>query len=139
MAIEEIKILGAFLELPAKQHSRFGQFGPRIFIFSIVLGAECLSYVKFIATYALIIFSISFHSQPVCSTFFLKFHVFSKYSYIYSILSWGFSQVVAYLLTRDQGTSKELFARNKFKTILEENNYVVETKEENVVDPFLHL
>ena len=26
---------------------------PRIFIFSIVLGAESLSYVKFIATYAL--------------------------------------------------------------------------------------
>ena len=29
---------------------------PRIFIFSIVLGAEYLSYVKFIATYALTFF-----------------------------------------------------------------------------------
>ena len=28
MAIEKIKILGALLELPAKQHCRFGQFGP---------------------------------------------------------------------------------------------------------------
>jgi hypothetical protein len=26
MAIEKIKILGAVLELPAKQHCRFGQF-----------------------------------------------------------------------------------------------------------------
>ena len=29
---------------------------PRVFIFSIVLGAECLSYVKFIAIYALTFF-----------------------------------------------------------------------------------
>ena len=28
MVIEEMKILGAILELPAKKHSRFGQFGP---------------------------------------------------------------------------------------------------------------
>jgi hypothetical protein len=28
MAIAKIKILGAVLELPAKQHFRFGQFGP---------------------------------------------------------------------------------------------------------------
>ena len=28
MAIEKMKILGALLELPAKQHCRFGQFGP---------------------------------------------------------------------------------------------------------------
>jgi hypothetical protein len=27
MAIEKIKILGALLELPAKQHCQFGQFG----------------------------------------------------------------------------------------------------------------
>ena len=27
MAIEKIKILGAVLELPAKHHCRFGQFG----------------------------------------------------------------------------------------------------------------
>ena len=75
MAIEKIKILGALLELcTAKQHCHFGQFGPimmyinwldwqccfagsskaapRIFIFSIVLGAENLSYVKSIETHA---------------------------------------------------------------------------------------
>jgi hypothetical protein len=28
MAIEKIEILGAVLELPTKQHCRFGQFGP---------------------------------------------------------------------------------------------------------------
>jgi hypothetical protein len=28
MAIEKMKILGAILELPAKQHCQFGQFGP---------------------------------------------------------------------------------------------------------------
>ena len=28
MAIEKIKILGALLELSAKQHCQFGQFGP---------------------------------------------------------------------------------------------------------------
>ena len=27
-AIKKIKILGAVLELPTKQHCRFGQFGP---------------------------------------------------------------------------------------------------------------
>ena len=42
-----MKILGALLELPAKQHCRFGQFGP-----IIVLGAENLSYMKFIETHA---------------------------------------------------------------------------------------
>ena len=67
-----MKILGAVLELPAKQHcqsspftSKLGQIGqissavwlvapkpgaPRILIFSIAMGAEYLSYVKFIAT-----------------------------------------------------------------------------------------
>ena len=63
-----MKILGALLELPAKQHcqsspftSKLGQIGslagsskraPRILIFSIAMGAEYLSYVKFIATWA---------------------------------------------------------------------------------------
>ena len=63
--------------VPAKQHCRFDQFGsilrqmgwigsaviagssktaPRIFIFSIVLVAEYLSYVKSIATYTLTFF-----------------------------------------------------------------------------------
>jgi hypothetical protein len=28
MAVEKIKILGAVLELPAKKHCQFGQFGP---------------------------------------------------------------------------------------------------------------
>ena len=78
MAIEKIKILGALLELPAKQNCQFCQLGPilryihwldwhcclagsfkrapRIFIFSIVLGAEYLCYVKSIATFALTFF-----------------------------------------------------------------------------------
>ena len=30
IAIEKIKILGAPWELPAKQHCRFGQFGPNL-------------------------------------------------------------------------------------------------------------
>jgi hypothetical protein len=30
MAIEKIKILGAILELPAKQHCQIGQFGPTL-------------------------------------------------------------------------------------------------------------
>ena len=70
MAIEQIKILGAVLELPAKQHcqsspftSKLGQIGslagssktaPKIFVFSIVLGAEYSFYKKSIATYATI-------------------------------------------------------------------------------------
>ena len=61
MAIEKIKILGAVLELPAKQHCQFSPFGPlyevngldwqcylagssktapRILIFSIAIGAD---------------------------------------------------------------------------------------------------
>ena len=61
MAIEKIKILGAVLELPAKQHCHFSPFGPlyevngldwqcylagssktapRILIFSIAIGAD---------------------------------------------------------------------------------------------------
>ena len=61
MAIEKFKILGAVLELPAKQHCQFSPFGPfyevngldwqcylagssktapRILIFSIVIGAN---------------------------------------------------------------------------------------------------
>ena len=73
MAIEKIKILGALWELPAKQHCQFwpikpnfevngldwqcclagsSKTAPRIFNFSIVLGAKYLSYVKSIATYA---------------------------------------------------------------------------------------
>ena len=73
MAIEKIKILGALLELSAKQHCQFwpirpnfevngldwqcclagsSQRAPRIFIFSIVLDAENLSYVKSIETHA---------------------------------------------------------------------------------------
>ena len=56
MAIEKIKILGALLELPAKQHCRFGQLAPKqlpgFSFFSIVLGAKYSSYVKSIATFA---------------------------------------------------------------------------------------
>ena len=69
MAIEKIKILGAGLELQAKQHCRFGQFevngldwqcclagsakgAPRILIFSIAMDADNSFYLKFIATYA---------------------------------------------------------------------------------------
>ena len=77
MAIEKIKILGAVLELLAKKHCQFwpiwpnfevnrldwqcclagsSKTAPKIFIFSIVLGAEYSSYVKFIATCALTFF-----------------------------------------------------------------------------------
>ena len=73
MAIEKIKILGAVLKLPAKQHYQFSSFGPiyevngldwqyylagsfktapRILIFSIAMGADYTFYVKSIATYA---------------------------------------------------------------------------------------
>ena len=60
MAIEKIKILGSVLELPAKVNGLDWQCcldgsskrAPRIFIFSIALGAEYLSYVKSIETYA---------------------------------------------------------------------------------------
>ena len=71
MAIEKIKILGAVLELPAKQHCQFSPFGPlyevngldwqcclvgssktapRILIFSIAMSAKPSFYIKFIAT-----------------------------------------------------------------------------------------
>ena len=78
MAIEKIKILGASLELPAKETALpiwpiwpsfevsgldwncclagSSKTAPRILIFSIVLGAEYLSYVKLIAIYALTVF-----------------------------------------------------------------------------------
>ena len=68
MAIDEIKILGAILELPAKQHCQFSPFtsklgqsscltgssktAPRILIFSIAMGADYSFYVKSIATWA---------------------------------------------------------------------------------------
>ena len=76
MAIEKIKILGAVLELPAKQHCQFlpiqpihlengpnglywqcclagsSKTAPRILIFSIAMGADYSFYVKSIATYA---------------------------------------------------------------------------------------
>ena len=76
MAIEKIKILGAILELPAKQHCQYSPFGPysrwigwigrnwqhcladnsktapKILIFSIAMGANYLPYVKSIATFA---------------------------------------------------------------------------------------
>ena len=70
MAIEKIKILGAVLELPAKQHCQFSPFGPfgpfyevngldwqcylagssktapRILIFSIAIGADYSFNIK---------------------------------------------------------------------------------------------
>ena len=68
MLIVKIEILGAVLELPAKQHCQFspftsklGQIGSvagssktatRFLIFSIVLRAEYSFYLKSIATYA---------------------------------------------------------------------------------------
>ena len=65
MAIEKIKILGAVLELPGKQHCQFSPFGPflrcclagssktapRILIFSIAIGADYAFYVKTIKTH----------------------------------------------------------------------------------------
>ena len=74
MAIEKIKILGAVLELPAKQHSQFGlstkkmgQMGwisrqqcylagsseaPKILIFSMAMGADYSFKLISIETYA---------------------------------------------------------------------------------------
>jgi hypothetical protein len=68
MAVEKNKILGAVLELAAKQPilpdflvngpnwqcclASSSKTAPRILIFSIVLGAEYSFYVKSIATYA---------------------------------------------------------------------------------------
>ena len=43
--MKKMKILGAVLELPAKQHCQFGQSGP-------ILGAEYSFYLKSNATYA---------------------------------------------------------------------------------------
>ena len=70
-----MKILGALLELPAKQHcqsspftSKLGQIGqigsavqlaPRILIFSIVMGDDHSFYVKTIETYAFLPLNIS--------------------------------------------------------------------------------
>ena len=73
MAIEKIKILGAVLELPAKQHCQFSPFGPlyevngldwqcylagssktapRILIFSMAMGAKPSFWLKSIAIWA---------------------------------------------------------------------------------------
>ena len=79
--MKKIKIMGAGLELTAKlliwpirpsfevngldwQSCLAGssKMAPRIFIFSIVLGAENLSYVKSIATFALTFLGILFWS-----------------------------------------------------------------------------
>ena len=70
MAIKKIKILGAVLELPARQHCQSSPFtskngpnwrcclagsaktAPTVLIISVVLGAEYSFYMKSIATYA---------------------------------------------------------------------------------------
>ena len=64
-AIEKIKILGAGLELPAKQHYQeirqnglnwqccldgSSKMAPKIFIFSTAMGTKPSFYMKFIAT-----------------------------------------------------------------------------------------
>ena len=75
MTIEKIKILGAILELPAKQpiypiYLKTGpnwpnqqccldgssKMAPRILIFTIAVGAKYLSYLKSMATFALTFF-----------------------------------------------------------------------------------
>ena len=57
MAIEKNKILGAVLELPAKQHCQIDPFTkksgktvPRILIFSTAMSAKPSFYMTFIAT-----------------------------------------------------------------------------------------
>ena len=62
MAIEKIQILGAVLELPARQHCQSSPFtykwaklaktASRILISLIAVDAECSFYVQSIATYA---------------------------------------------------------------------------------------
>ena len=76
--LKKIKILGAVVELPAKQHcqsspftSKFGsaiyldgssKTAPRILIFSIAMDADNSFYVKFIATYAPTFFWVYYFS-----------------------------------------------------------------------------
>ena len=73
MAIEIIKIMGAFLEQLDKQHSRsspftskLGQIGSTVYLdfdfFSIAMGADYSFYVKSIATFALTFLGILFQS-----------------------------------------------------------------------------
>ena len=87
MAIEKIEILGAVLELPAKQHCQFSPFGPifevngldwqcylagssktapRILIFSIAMGAKPSFYLKSIAIWAPAIF---LHNNSFIATY----------------------------------------------------------------------
>ena len=89
MALEKIKILGALLELPAKEHCQSSQFtskldqigqigsmyclagsskrAPRVFIFSIALGAEHLPYLCEIHCYQFPhIFWVYYFSLSLC-------------------------------------------------------------------------
>ena len=101
MAIEKIKILGAVLELPAKQHCQFSPFGPifevngldwqcylagssktapRILIFSIAIGADYSFDIKsgFSIAPAFFLhknFDIASVISHVSSIFYVKHHV----------------------------------------------------------------
>ena len=79
MAIEKIKILGALLEPIQLIHLKAGpnwpnrqcclagssKRAPRILIFSIAMGAECLSSVKSIATFYIISVLASVYEDQV--------------------------------------------------------------------------
>ena len=96
MAIKKIKILGAVLELPAKQHCQFSQFGPifevngldwqcflagssktapRILIFSITIGAKPSFQLKSIAIWAPAFFM---HDNSFIATVQWKFPLYSQ-------------------------------------------------------------
>ncbi len=87
MAIEKIKILGAVLELPAKQHCQFSPFGPifevngldwqcylagssktapRILIFSIAIGADYSYEVKTVESRPPHFSNLKIHSKLLC-------------------------------------------------------------------------
>ena len=97
-----MKILGAVLELPAKQHcqsspftSKLGQIsqiGSAIFIFLIVLGAEYLFYVKSIETHARAFLTINIPSIGTVYWINQYLHIYnSKKSIIYSLAFCPFS------------------------------------------------
>ena len=63
MAIEKIKILGAVLELPAKQHCQFSPFGPSFEVNG--LDWQCYLAGSSKTAPTILIFSIAMGAQPL--------------------------------------------------------------------------
>ena len=99
MAIEKIKILGAVLELPAKQHCQFSPFGPifevngldwqcylagssktapRILIFSIAIGADYSFDIKSAFSIAP---AFSLHKNFDIASVLMDWHIYQWVSY----------------------------------------------------------